>query len=163
MSGLVGRLAALASESAAAEGCELVEMLFNQTGSQPVMRVFLDKPDGGVTLADCSAVSSRLGGLLDLQDLVPGKYRLEVSSPGLNRPLKKRGDFIRFCGRRAVIKTDRPLVSPGASGGGDQRGVRSVSGKLSGVDGDDVVIQVDGTPVRVPLPWISSANLAFDF
>ncbi len=89
-------------------GCELVDILAVVEHGQNILRVFIDKP-GGVTIDDCAAVSRELGALLDVEDVVPGRYSLEVSSPGLDRVLKREKDFERFRGRRIKIRTLRPI------------------------------------------------------
>jgi ribosome maturation factor RimP len=89
-------------------GLELVDVVYAAERGKKVLRVFVDKP-GGVTIDDLSALSREVSTLLDVQDVVPGSYSLEVSSPGLDRPLKREKDFIRFTGKRAKIKTIEPI------------------------------------------------------
>jgi ribosome maturation factor RimP len=89
-------------------GLELVDVVFAAERGRKVLRIFVDKP-GGVTIDDLSALSREISTLLDVRDAVPGSYSLEVSSPGLDRPLKKEKDFIRFTGKRAQIRTIEPI------------------------------------------------------
>lgn len=102
-------VSALATEIASKHGLELVKVHVGREGRRQVVRVFLDKP-GGVTLQDCEAVSQELSRRLDVLDPVKGPYTLEVSSPGLDRPLEKEGDFVRFAGRRVDVCTYSPVA-----------------------------------------------------
>jgi ribosome maturation factor RimP len=121
-----------------------------------LLRLFIDKP-GGVTLDDCSEVSREVSAILDVEDLVPSAYRLEVSSPGLDRPLRKPADFVRFAGQPVKIKT-RDLLDP------DQRGHRRKTfvGELLGLaDGQVRLRQSDrrGGEIAIALEDIDKAHL----
>lgn len=89
------------------EGTELVDIEW-RSGKQSFLRIFIDKP-GGVTLADCQRVSEQVGALLDIEDVIPHSYILEVSSPGLDRPLISESDFRRNIGRSVKIHTKQPV------------------------------------------------------
>ena len=128
-----------------AMGYELVGVEY--TGQGGMVRVYLDK-QGGITLDDCQKVSYQLSGLLDVEDPIKGHYTLEVSSPGLDRPLFRAQDFDRFAGEQARIRLDVPLD-----------GRRPSIGMLRGMRGGDVVIEVDGTEFEVPLSHIVRARL----
>jgi len=132
-------------------GLELVHVEFAGGPRSPVVRVFIDKP-GGVTHEDCSAVSTHVGTVLDVEDFIPGAYTLEVSSPGLERGLYEPRDYERFAGKMAKMKTR------GAVGG--QRNFR---GRIVGLEGDDVLFD-DKTSgrVRVPFSEVAKANLEID-
>ncbi|NGZ05745.1 MAG: ribosome maturation factor RimP [Magnetococcales bacterium] len=166
----------LAATAAAAEGCEVVavELLAERGGR--LIRLVLDRPEGGLQLDHCAAVSERLSALLDLHDPIGSTYRLEVSSPGLTRPLKKREEFIRFQGRLAALHlfTALPaetLPAPTASGPGKSAARKAthttnrklVKGILQGMEEDDVLIEVAATCLRIPLAAISKAHLDFEF
>jgi ribosome maturation factor RimP len=119
----------------------------------------LDRPwpgstaDDGVTLKDCERVSHELDAQLDVEDLVPGPYTLEVSSPGLDRPLRHADDFRRFAGRLAKIVVSEPVNHQTA-----------FAGRLQGVEGDDVLFEKEGgKQVRLPLALISRARLDVEF
>ncbi|MBF0191278.1 MAG: ribosome maturation factor RimP [Magnetococcales bacterium] len=171
------RLEQLANEAAVAEGCQLVEVAIVPEGGSRVLRVFLDREDGPLQLDHCAAVSDRLSALLDLHDPITGEYRLEVSSPGLTRPVKKREDFIRFQGRLVVVHVFAALsaeppsesqpVGPGKSAArksasGANR--KMVKGILQGMEEDDVLIRLkDNTVIRVPFRLIGKAHLDFEF
>ncbi|MFQ5480739.1 MAG: ribosome maturation factor RimP [Thermodesulfobacteriota bacterium] len=102
------RLERLAEPVVSGAGCELVDIVCVVDHGRSVLRVFIDKP-GGVTIDDCTVVSRELGAVLDVEDLLPGRYSLEISSPGLNRILKKEKDFKRFIGRMVKISTREPI------------------------------------------------------
>jgi ribosome maturation factor RimP len=90
-----------------AEGMELVDLEYRREGPRWVLRLFIDK-QGGVTVDDCARISREVGDLLDVKDIIPQAYVLEVSSPGLNRRIRKKEDFSRFVGQKVKLR----LVSP---------------------------------------------------
>lgn len=141
-------------------GLELVDIEYRRESQGWVLRFFLDK-EGGITLDDCAAASRQISSLLDVEDFIPNTYNLEVSSPGLERPLKKRGDFERFSGHRVKIKTIDPIDPDGHS-----KRRKTFTGVLDGVEGDEVILELDGrTAVRVHirLQNIDAAHLVLDF
>ena len=91
-----------------AEGLELIDLEFRKEGRGWVLRIFMDKPEG-VTLDDCVEISRQLGDRLEVDDLIPHAYILEVSSPGLDRPLKKEKDFLRSIGKLIQLSTNAPF------------------------------------------------------
>jgi ribosome maturation factor RimP len=129
-------------------GAVLQVMIDRPAGSRP------DAPDGsGVTLEDCTGVSRDLSTALDVHETIgPGRYRLEVSSPGLERPLVKLGDFDRFAGREANIKTRVPV---------DER--RSFTGHLLGTDGQTVRMEIGSATFQIPFDAIAKAHLVYRF
>ncbi|GBE15917.1 MAG TPA: ribosome maturation factor RimP [Proteobacteria bacterium] len=132
-------------------GLELVEVTFRNEDGRWILRVTIDH-ENGVKVRHCTVVSRELGVHLEVEDPISVQYNLEVSSPGLNRPLKNERDFERFTGRQVSIKTHRPVA-----------GRRKLQGILEGVeDGVARVRMADGTPVEVPLEDMSSARLTFD-
>ncbi len=137
------------------QGYELVDVEFKNEMGGWVLRVFIDNPraEGGVGLDDCANVSRELSAVLDVEDVIPGHYSLEVSSPGLNRPLKKEADFARFVGKKAKIRTRHPV--------GESR--RNFSGTLLGVDGGKVRIDVGDQVCEVPVDDVEKANLVYEF
>ena len=133
-------------------GLELVDVTLRTEDGRWILRVTIDC-EGGVIVDHCTAVSRELSVHLDVEDLVPVKYYLEVSSPGLDRPLKDEKDFARFTGRRVLIKTHRSVD-----------GRRKISGTLDGIDNGVVgVILDDVGRIEVPVEDISSARLDYEF
>jgi ribosome maturation factor RimP len=132
-------------------GYELVELEFHPQGRGGLLRIYLDK-EGGVGVDDCERVSRQVSAVLDVEDPIPGAYTLEVSSPGLDRPLRKPGDFARFAGQRAKLE----LLLP-------REGRRRFSGTLRGMEGGEVLIEVDAAVHRLPLAEIGKARLIPEF
>jgi ribosome maturation factor RimP len=133
------------------EGCELVDITYQREPQGWVLRVYIDRP-GGVAIADCQRISRQIGDTLEGKDVMRSAYNLEVSSPGLNRPLKKSADFERFAGQRVRIKT-RVAV----------QGCRKFLGQLTGCTDGMVHLDVDGKSMQVPLDSISKAHIEYDF
>jgi ribosome maturation factor RimP len=137
-------------------GLELVEIEFKCEGRQMVLRVYIDK-EGGVTLDDCATVSKELSAVLDVEDVIPGRYSLEVSSPGLNRPINKRSDYVRYTGRLVKIKT----VDTIPDDAGNMR--KTFLGELLGLDGDLIRLKLlEGQTASIPLESVAKANLEFE-
>ena len=157
-SDVVEQVRTVAGRVAASYGLEIFDVSFRREGPGMVLRVQIDRPgpaasaEESVSVADCASVSRDLSAILDVDDVVPVAYTLEVSSPGLERGLYKRADFERFAGSQAKLKTRQPID-----------GQRNFRGRLLGVDGDDVLFD-DRTngQVRVPLDLITKANLEVD-
>jgi ribosome maturation factor RimP len=138
-------------------GMELVDIEYKREGRQMVLRIFIDKA-GGVTLDNCADISRELSAVLDVEDIVPVNYNLEVSSPGLNRPLKKDSDYKRYIGRLVKIKTFEPL----ADAAGNKR--KTFLGELTGFsDGIISVNLKEGQKAEIPLEKVAKANLEFEF
>ena len=129
-------------------GYELVGVDFHGSEHHGVLRVYIDSSDG-ITVDDCAAVSHQLSAVLDVEDPIAQAYDLEVSSPGINRPLFKQSDYARFSGEKAKIKLAVAL-----------NGRRNFSGVLVGIDETDhVLIDVDNEIFKLPLHNIAKANL----
>jgi ribosome maturation factor RimP len=150
-SSIADRVQEIAERVAIDHGVELVHTEVAGPENKPIVRVFIDKPQG-VTHDDCSEVSLHLGTILDVEDFIHASYTLEVSSPGLERGLYKRADFERFAGSDARMKTRQPID-----------GQRNFRGHLLGLEGNDVLFE-DRTKgkVRIPLDIITKANLEVD-
>lgn len=131
-------------------GLELVEAQFRREGHGWVLRLFIDTVDSeqGVTLDDCAAVSREISAWLDVEDLIDHAYHLEVSSPGLERPLTRIGDFRRFIGRKARIKLREP-----------RDGQRVFTGTLEQVAGECITVVAEGKPVHIVFEEIAKARL----
>ncbi len=141
------RITALAEGLAASMGMEVV-LVEVKGGGKSIVRTFLDKP-GGIALADCERFSKRFSVLLDVEDTVPFSYILEVSSPGLDRPLVKEAHFLQFVGRNARVKTRIPIM-----------GQRNFTGKIIGVSGGKLLLEkAPQQQVEIVLSEIDKANL----
>jgi len=130
---------------------ELFDIEFNSQGPKGVLRVFIDK-DEGVNIDDCTQISRELGTLLEVHDVIPGSYTLEISSPGLTRPLKKPSDYIRFKGKTVKIKTIEDIEDK-----------KVFKGKLLDFIDETVSLETNGTNYLIPYNKIEKANLELDF
>ncbi len=132
-------------------GLELVEVEYVKEGNYWYLRLFIDKP-GGVTLEDCKKVNEELSEILDMEDPIPQSYILEVSSPGVERPLKKEKDFERFSGKKIKVKTYIPINNQ-----------KKFKGLLQGYRDGNVQMELEnGEQVSIPLDKIAKANLLFE-
>jgi ribosome maturation factor RimP len=143
------RLTQLIEPIVAQLGYELVGIEFD--GRSRVLRVYIDRAEG-IVVDDCSRVSYQVSGMLDVEDPIPGQYQLEVSSPGLDRPLFTLSHFERFIGSIASIRLRMPV---------DNR--RRVKGRLVGVEGDDILVEEDAGTLRLPFGAIDRARLVPEF
>ena len=146
------RIREAAERVAQSLGLEVVDVEW-KVGRDRFLRVYIDKPEG-VSHKDCEAVSNQLSVLLDVEDLIPGQqhYILEVSSPGLDRKLTKPAEFERFTGRLARISTIEPVENQ-----------KFFEGRLAGVAGGKIQIEVQGRVIAVPMEGIRKANLVGEF
>ena len=140
-------------------GLDIFDVQFRREAAGMVLRVLIDRPgpaataDESVSVEDCAHVSRDLSAMLDVEDIVPTAYTLEVSSPGLDRPLRHADDYRRFAGRRAKLVM-REAVD----------GQTFFKGRLAGVDGQAVLIDgEDGRRHQVPIGVITRANLEVEF
>jgi len=158
--GPLNRVRTLAARVAASYGLEIFDVELRREGRTQVLRVFLDKPGPSASAADsvsldeCARVSEELSALLDVEEVVPvDSYTLEVSSPGLDRPLRGIADYRRFTGRRAKVVLSAPIDRQTA-----------FVGHLRGVDGDEVLFESEGGRlVRMPMGQIARARLDVEF
>ena len=150
-SSIEDRVRAIAERVAIDHGLELVHAEVAGPENKPLVRIFIDKPDG-VTHQDCSEVSLHVGTVLDVEDFIHASYTLEVSSPGIERGLYKPQDYDRFAGSLAKLKTRKPI-----------NGQRNFRGQVVGIEGDNVLFD-DRTNGRVQIPFdtIVKANLELD-
>jgi len=133
----------------AALGYELLEVEWTSAGRNSLVRVYIDRADGaGIGLDDCERASRSIGAVLDAEDPIGSEYRLEVSSPGFDRPLRTAEHFARFAGSEARIETAAPI-----------EGRRRFRGRLGAVEDGVVTIEVDRKVWKLPLAGISKARL----
>ncbi len=129
------------------EGMELVDVEFRTERGSWVLRFYIDR-EGGVTVDDCATISEQLSVVLDVKNLIPHQYNLEVSSPGLDRPLASERDFNRNIGREIKIRTKEPVS-----------GRRNFKGKLTAVINGTAIIEEDGKYHQVRIDNINKARL----
>jgi len=159
---VVSRAEALVEPLVRAEGLELIELEYVREPGGWVLRLFVDRPgrdpmskEGGVGLEECARVSHAVETALEVEDLVPHAYSLEVSSPGINRPLRRPEHFAKVVGQRVKVKTYGPLGQPPR---------KSFSGVLLQSGASDITVQVEGGGAfHIPLRDIAKANLDFEF
>jgi len=147
---IVDRVRAMIHPIVLDEGMEVVDIEYRRESGGWVLRVILDK-EGGVTLDDCSRVSQEVGRSLDVEDIIQTSYTLEVSSPGLTRPLKTEKDFTKYLHRMVKVKTVDPIQNR-----------RQFKGRLQGVSEKGVEILVDGRIYQISLSNVAKANLEVD-
>src|SRR6266852_1782179 len=152
---VVEKVRAIAERVAAGRGLGIFDVQFRREAPGMVLRVQIDRPgpaataEESVSVADCAHVSRDLSAILDVDDVVPTAYTLEVSSPGLDRPLRRADDYRRFAGRRAKLVMREPVD-----------GQTYFKGRLGGVEDSHVLIEgEDRRTHRVPLGVIARANL----
>src|SRR5688572_18378792 len=153
------RVRELASRVASTYGLEIFDVELKREGSQQVLRVVVDRPgpaatpEESVSIDDCARVAEDLGTLLDVEDVMPGNYTFEVSSPGLDRPLRGADDYRRFAGRWGKIVTSEPVERQTA-----------FSGRIKGIEGDEVLFESEGKKLKkLPLRLIRRAHLEVEF
>jgi len=133
-----------------AKGIELVDVEFKKEGKNWVLRVFIDK-EGGVTLEDCQKISSLVGDLIEVEEVIEPAYTMEVSSPGLNRVLKKEKDFIRFSGKKICVQCHAPL-----------NGRKKFTGILKDFKNQSIHLEVDGQLQIISINRVAKANLVIE-
>lgn len=146
-----GRIREIAAKIAEDHGVELVHSEVAGTKRDSVVRIYIDKPDG-VTLDDCGGFSSAIEEILDAEDFIPGKYVLEVSSPGIERELYSLSDFEKFTGKLVKVKTAEEIL-----------GQKSFVGILTGVEGSEITIDDRASgETKFPYEAVKKANLKID-
>jgi len=149
---IASKIEEVAQRVAESEGLEIVEVEVKGGGNQRFVRIAIDKP-AGVTHGDCELVSQQVGTILDVEDIVPGHYTLEVSSPGVERKLLKPRDYERFQGKKARITLREPV-----------EGRKNWEGTLAGFTEGVVTLETEpGNARRIPLEQIHKANLKFEW
>src|SRR5215469_11797167 len=146
------RVRRLIEETVQSQGYELVEAELKGSGKNSILRIFIDKPSG-ISHRDCELVSEQVGTVLDVEDLIPSSYTLEVSSPGLDRKLVKESDYTRFDGKLARVQTRIPLNRQ-----------KVFRGRLQGLHDGKVRLELPkGDLLEIPLDVIQEARLEFDW
>ena len=160
------RIRALAERVVASHGLDLFDLQLRRESIGWVLRVFIDRqvvvgddgrvqvelPEAGIGIEECETVSRDLGTLLDVEGVVSHEYTFEVSSPGMDRPLRRAVDYQRFAGRMAKIVVSEPV-----------EGQSHFEGRIVGLDQDEIVLVVGKKEKRLPLALVSRARLAVEF
>ena len=133
-----------------ADGLELVDVEFKKEGKNWILRIYIDR-EGGVTLADCQKVSRLAGDLIEVEEVIEPVYTLEVSSPGLNRVLKKEKDFLKYSGKKIYVQCHAPMD-----------GRKKFTGILTGFIDQSIHIELDGQHYMIPLNLVAKANLVIE-
>jgi ribosome maturation factor RimP len=145
------RVRRLVQEVVEGQGYELVDVEFKGAGKSSLLRIFIDRP-AGISHEDCELVSEQVGTVLDVEDLIPFSYTLEVSSPGLDRKLFKEADYIRFAGKLAKIQTRIPLEHQ-----------KVFRGRLKGLQAGKILLESPKGMLEIPLDVVHEARLEFDW
>lgn len=145
------RIEEIAERVARSEGIEVVEVEVKGGGKNQFVRISIDKPEG-VSHADCELISQQVGTILDVENVVPGHYTLEVSSPGVERKLLKPRDYERFQGKKAKITLRQPVENQ-----------RHWEGTLAGYVEGTIILDANGRQIRFPFEQVEKANLKFEW
>ena len=132
-------------------GFHLVDVDFLVERGRHILRISADTEEG-ISLDECAFLSRELGTLIDVEDLIPHEYVLEVSSPGLDRPLKKADDFIRVLGSKVKLRLKKPV-----------EGRRNFTGRLKEYEGETLDLVLENGTVKLPVAEIERANLVYEF
>jgi ribosome maturation factor RimP len=134
--------------SAQGLGFVVVQVKWMDSKKGATLQIMAERPDGSMSLDDCAALSRQISAVLDVEDIIPNAYRLEVGSPGIDRPLVKLPDYSKYTTHTAKIETVLPID-----------GRKRFTGAIKAVEGQDVIITVDGKDVALPFADIQSAKL----
>jgi len=141
------RLAAIVRPTVESEGFALVRLRY-MTGRRPVLQIMAERADGSMEIEDCADLSRAVSAALDVEDPIAGEYTLEVSSPGIDRPLTRIEDFRRWDGHEAKLETEEAI-----------EGRRRFRGILAGVEGSEVLIEIEEGVIGLDFDWLSDAKL----
>ncbi len=148
----ITKIEEVAERVARSEGIEIVEIELKGGGKNQFLRISIDKPEG-VTHGDCELISHQVGTILDVEDVVPGHYTLEVSSPGVERKLNKLKDFERFLGRKVKVVLREPIDNQ-----------RSFTGTLAGLEDATIALELGpGKRIQFTHEQVEKANLKFEW
>lgn len=144
---ILAQLEGIIRDCLKARGVELVEFICRQKGRGFVLRIFADRPEGGITLEECAGLNKDIGSILDEKGILGDSYILEVASPGMDRPLKTKADFSRCMNRQARFFLNQALA-----------GKVEIEGRITKVDEDAVSVESGGSIIEIPLPLINRAK-----
>ena len=155
--GIVAKIGEIAERVAQPEGIEIVEVDLKGGGRNQVLVLIIDKPSG-VTHGDCEFISQQVGTILDVEDLIPGTYQLEVSSPGVERKLMKWTDWTRFVGEKAKVVLKEPVEMAEA-----KAPLKYFDGVITKAEDQAVTMTIAGGEVTFPFDQVDRANLKFEW
>ncbi len=155
----------IAEEVARREGCYLYDLEHTGTGRGRILRVYIDKDqEGGVGIEDCSNVSKGLNLMLDVENIVPGDmYNLEVSTPGLDRNLKKLWHFEKVIGKKVYVQLLKSLGSFGATEDKGMLSMKKFEDVLEKVEGEDLYFNIRKQTIKIPFSVVEKAKLVFEY
>ena len=148
---ITGRIHELVEPVLSNIGFELIDVEYLSMHGRWVLRLYIDKA-GGVTIDDCAYVSNELGDLIDVKDIINHEYILEVSSPGLNRPLKREKDFLRVIGEKVKVRTIKPID-----------GCRNFTGRIRDFHDNTIYLETENGIIDLQLSEVDKSNLVYDF
>lgn len=150
MANRIATLTALFKPAVEAMGCDLWGIEYLSQGKHSLLRVYLDK-EGGIDVEDCAQVSRQISSILDVEDPISGEYTLEVSSPGLDRPLFTPAQYEAYAGSHVKLRLHEPF-----------EGKRNFSGLIKGVEDEEIILIVDDNAYTLPFELIEKANIVAD-
>ena len=133
-------------------GCELWGVEYHSSGKHAQLRIFIERDPGGVTIDDCEKVSRQVSSVMDVEEPISGEYRLEVSSPGMDRPLYRLEQYSKFVGHTISLRLRVAF-----------EGRKKFTGLFKGIEGEDVVLEVDNEEYLLPFELIDKANIVPTF
>lgn len=148
MAALVEKIETLLLPTIESMGFVLVQVKLMEGNKTRLLQIMAERPDGTMTVDHCAEISHQVSAILDVEDIMPGEYRLEISSPGIDRPLVKHTDYEKYMGHLAKIELTLPV-----------NGRKRYTGTLKTLVGETLTIEVDGQPVAMELHDIQSAKL----
>lgn len=148
MTTLVAKIEALLLPTIESMGFVLVQVKLMEGNKSRLLQIMAERPDGSMNVDDCADISNQVSAVLDVEDIMPGAYRLEISSPGIDRPLVKLADYEKYLGHLAKIELTLPVA-----------GRKRYTGILKTLVGETLTIEVDGKPIAIELHDIQAAKL----
>lgn len=148
MKSLVEKIEEAITPSVTGLGFELVQVKWMDSKKSQLLQIMAERPDGSMSLDDCEKLSRQISAVLDVEDVIPTAYRLEVGSPGIDRPLVKLSDYIKYIGHLVKAETILPV-----------QGRKRFTGSIKSVEGQDIILTVDGKDVTLPFADIQNAKL----
>lgn len=132
-------------------GLELVDIEYIKESNHWYLRIYIDK-DGGVDIDDCATVSHKISEVLDRENPIPQAYMLEVSSPGIERPLRKREDYNKYQGKLVSVYSIEPY-----------QGFSRFTGNLRGIIDNNIILEYSGKEIAIPFDLVDKAHITFEF